>query len=50
MFKGSQPEAVSHADGISLNSTVWVDDNMLLQEGKVVHGELVELAKAMGKG
>ena len=50
MFKGSQPEAVSHADGISLNSTVWVDDNLLLQEGKVVHGELVELAKAMGKG
>jgi 2,5-dihydroxypyridine 5,6-dioxygenase len=50
MFKGSLPEAVSHADGICLNSTVWVDDAQLLKEGKVVHPELVKLAQAMGKG
>jgi len=49
MFEGSLPEAVSHADGICLNSTVWVDDALLLEEGKVVHPELVEIAKAMGK-
>jgi hypothetical protein len=49
MFEGNLPEAVSHADGICLNSTVWVDDALLLEEGKVVHPELVEIAKAMGK-
>ncbi|UCF57062.1 MAG: leucyl aminopeptidase [Deltaproteobacteria bacterium] len=49
MFEGSLPEAISHADGICLNSTVWVDDTLLLEEGKVVHPELVELAKEMGK-
>jgi 2,5-dihydroxypyridine 5,6-dioxygenase len=49
MFKGSLPEAVSHADGICLNSTVWLDGELLTKEGKVVHPELVDLAKAMGK-
>ncbi len=49
MFRGRLPEAVSHADGICLNSTVWADDVLILQEGKVVHPELVELASAMGK-
>jgi len=49
MFEGSLPEAVSHADGICLNSTVWVDDTKLLDQGKVVHPELVKLAEAMGK-
>jgi len=49
MFKGSLPEAVSHADGICLNSTVWLDDQLLLKEGKVVHPELVDLAIKMGK-
>jgi len=49
MFEGSLPEAVSHADGICLNSTVWLDDEFLIKEGKVVHPELVDVAKAMGK-
>jgi len=49
MFKGNLPEAVSHADGICLNSTVWLDGELLTKEGKVVHPELVETAKAMGK-
>jgi 2,5-dihydroxypyridine 5,6-dioxygenase len=49
MFEGSLPEAISHADGICLNSTVWLDDKLLVEEGKVVHPELVEIAKAMGK-
>jgi 2,5-dihydroxypyridine 5,6-dioxygenase len=48
-FKGKLGEAVSHADGICLNSTVWVDGDLLLEEGKVVHPELVDLARAMGK-
>jgi len=50
MFEGALTEpACSHADGICLNSTVWVDDEMIIEEGKVVHPELVEIAKAMGK-
>jgi leucyl aminopeptidase (aminopeptidase T) len=49
MFKGNMPEAVSHADGICLNSSVWVDDTQILDRGKVVHPELVKLAQAMGK-
>jgi hypothetical protein len=49
MFEAALPEAVSHADGICLNSTVWVDKALLLEEGIVVHPELVEIAKAMGK-
>ncbi len=48
MFEGSLEDAVSHADGICLNSTVWVDDELLLKEGEVVHPDLVELAKACG--
>ena len=49
MFEGNLEDAVSHADGICLNSTVWVDDELLLKEGRVVHPELSEIAKAMGK-
>ena len=49
MFEGSLEDAVSHADGICLNSTVWIDDELLLKEGRVVHPELSEIAKAMGK-
>ncbi|KKK91381.1 hypothetical protein LCGC14_2713530, partial [marine sediment metagenome] len=35
MFEGSLPEAVSHADGICLNSTVWLDEELLVKEGTV---------------
>jgi leucyl aminopeptidase (aminopeptidase T) len=49
MFEGKLPEAMSHADGICLNSTVWLDKTLLLKDGKVVHAELVELAQGMGK-
>jgi len=49
MFEGNLPEAVSHADGICLNSTVWLDDELLIKEGVTVHPELVDIAKAMGK-
>jgi len=49
MFKGNMREAVSLADGICLNSSVWVDDTQILDRGKVVHPELVKLAQAMGK-
>ncbi len=37
--------AKSHTDGICLNSSVWLDGVALLDEGRVVHPELVELAR-----
>lgn len=49
MFQGVLPEAASHADGICLNASVWIDDVPLLAEGKVVHDALADLARAMGK-
>ncbi|MCK5094450.1 MAG: leucyl aminopeptidase [Spirochaetes bacterium] len=49
MFEGSLGDAISHADGICLNSTVLLDDELLTKDGKVVHPELVEIAKAIGK-
>jgi leucyl aminopeptidase (aminopeptidase T) len=49
MFQGSLPEAVSHADGICLNSTVWLDDQIMMEEGKVVHPDLADIARYMGK-
>jgi leucyl aminopeptidase (aminopeptidase T) len=49
MFEGDLPEAVSHADGICLNSTVWLNDALLLEEGRVVHPDLVDMATRMGK-
>ena len=49
MFEGNLPEAVSHADGICLNSSVWLDETLMVDEGKVVHPQLVDIAKAMGK-
>lgn len=48
MFEGNLPEAASHADGICLDSTVWLDNQLLLQEGNVVHPEFVEIARAIG--
>jgi len=48
-FKGNLGEAVSHADGICLNSTVWLDNQLMVEEGKVVHPDLADIARAMGK-
>jgi leucyl aminopeptidase (aminopeptidase T) len=41
--------AASHSDGICLNSSVWLDGALLLDRGKVVHKDLVEIAKKLGK-
>lgn len=49
MFKGAFGEAASHADGICLNSSVWMDGKLIMDEGKLVTPKLIELAKACGK-
>ncbi|KPJ68373.1 leucyl aminopeptidase [candidate division WOR-1 bacterium DG_54_3] len=48
-FKAAGVSAVSHLDGICLNSSVWQDGEQVLNEGKVVHPKLVELARKLGK-
>ncbi|OPL08245.1 MAG: leucyl aminopeptidase [delta proteobacterium ML8_F1] len=49
MFEGAFRDAASHADGICLNSSVWLDGELIMEEGKLVHPALSELAKACGK-
>jgi len=41
--------APSHSDGICLNTSVWLDGAQLLDRGKVVHKDLIEIAKKLGK-
>ena len=47
--KGVPVSAISHADGICLNSSVTLDGTPVTTEGLVVHPDLVELAGQMGK-
>ncbi len=49
MFKAKDYQAPSHADGICLNSSVWIDGEQITDEGKVIHKELAELAGKLGK-
>ena len=49
MYSGGKPRvAASHIDGISLDCSVSCDNEKVTENGKVVHPELVELAKACG--
>lgn len=48
-FRASGVPAVSHLDGICLNSSVWQDGVQVLDEGRIVHAGLVELAARLGK-
>jgi len=41
--------APSHTDGICLNSSVWLDEIQITNEGRVIHKDLIELAKKLGK-
>ncbi len=49
MMKGKAGSAATHADGICLNSSVWLDGVKVLDEGKAIHKELVNLSKKLGK-
>jgi leucyl aminopeptidase (aminopeptidase T) len=48
-FEGAFGDAVTHCDGICLNSSVWLDGRQILDEGKIVDKTLAELAKPLGK-
>jgi 2,5-dihydroxypyridine 5,6-dioxygenase len=41
--------AVSHADGICLKSSVWIDGQQIMDTGRLVHPELARFAKKLGK-
>lgn len=38
----------AHTDGVTLNASVWLDDEQIEEEGRYVHPELVALCRAMG--
>jgi len=41
--------AASHSDGICLNTSVWLDGVQITDKGKIIHKDLVEIAKKLGK-
>lgn len=41
--------AVSHTDGICLNTSAWLDGKQILDQGRVVHKDLAEIAKELGE-
>jgi len=43
-FQGTVGDAVSHCDGTCLNSSVWIDGEQIMDEGKIIHDELEELS------
>jgi 2,5-dihydroxypyridine 5,6-dioxygenase len=48
-FRAKGIKAVSHADGICLKSSVWLDQQQIMDNGKLVHKELAELGKKLGR-
>ncbi len=43
LLAGGQPRpGPSHTDGICLNSSVWIDDEQILDQGSFVHPQLKE--------
>jgi hypothetical protein len=50
MYSGGEPrDASSHIDGVSLACTVTADGVAMVEDGEVVHPELLDLARACGK-
>jgi len=48
-FRAKEITAVSHADGICLNSSVWIDGQQIMDRGKLVLPELSILAQKLGR-
>jgi leucyl aminopeptidase (aminopeptidase T) len=46
---GTPITAASHTDGTCLNTSVWLDELQIFDNGKLVHPELAGLAKKLGK-
>ena len=50
MFDGNFGDAASHADGICLNTTVYMDGKMIIEKGVPTHPELKYLADECRRG
>lgn len=48
-YEGKPIYAPSHSDGICMNTSAWMDGEQLLDEGRIVHEQLRELARKLGK-
>jgi len=48
-WQGCPGVAISHVDGICLNSSVTLDGAPVTEDGHVVHQDLIELATRLGK-
>jgi leucyl aminopeptidase (aminopeptidase T) len=48
-FKGNAGPAITHVDGICLNSSVWLDGEQILDKGIFVNPELAAIARQIGK-
>ncbi len=49
IFKGGFGDAPTHADGICLDTTIWIGGEKITDEGRVVHPELALIARELGK-
>lgn len=49
LFGGSLGDAISHGDGVCLNSSVWTDGEQILDAGRVVDRRLIPLARRLGR-
>lgn len=50
MYSGGEPrDAASHIDGVSLTCTVTCDGQAIIEDGEVVHRDLIDLARACGR-
>jgi leucyl aminopeptidase (aminopeptidase T) len=48
-FEGNAGPAITHVDGICLNSSVWTDGVQIMDSGKLVESRLADLAHRIGK-
>lgn len=42
-------DALSHCDGITLNTSLWLDGVQVMENGEFVHPELKEMAEMLKK-
>jgi hypothetical protein len=50
LLTGGKPiDAPSHSDGISLNTSVWLDGKQIWDKGSAAEPELAKMAKKLGK-
>ena len=48
-FKAKGINAKTHVDGICLNSSLWLDGEQIMDEGRLLHPKLADLAVKIGK-